>query len=83
MSRATPPTPPIWPRTARWRTSGGRQFTLRWQSEGVAGLAERVGGRDVPVADRTAAEKLTNTRLYVAARRACRQPRTTSSTSPT
>ena len=43
----------------------GRAFTLRWQSEGVARLAERVGGREVPLADRTAAEALTNTRLYV------------------
>jgi len=43
----------------------GRRFTLQWQSEGIARLAERIGGRDVPVADRTAAEGLTNTRLYV------------------
>ena len=43
----------------------GRRFTLHWQSEGVARLAERVGGRDVPLADRTAAAALTNTRLYV------------------
>jgi 16S rRNA processing protein RimM len=43
----------------------GRTFTLSWQSEGVARLAERIGGRDVPVADRTAAAALTNTRLYV------------------
>ncbi len=43
----------------------GRSFTLHWQSEGVARIAERVGGRDVPLADRTAAEALTNTRLYV------------------
>jgi len=43
----------------------GRQFTLHWQSEGIARLAERIGGRDVPVADRTAAAALTNTRLYV------------------
>ncbi len=43
----------------------GRRFTLRWQSEGIARLAERIGGRDLPVADRTAAEALTNTRLFV------------------
>ena len=43
----------------------GRRFTLHWQSEGIARLAERVGGRDVPLADRTAAAALTNTRLYV------------------
>ena len=43
----------------------GRQFTLHWQSDGIARITERVGGRDVPLADRTAAEALTNTRLYV------------------
>ncbi len=43
----------------------GRKFTLHWQSEGIARIAERIGGRDVPLADRTAAEALTNTRLYV------------------
>jgi 16S rRNA processing protein RimM len=43
----------------------GRTFTLQWQSEGIARVAERIGGRDVPVADRTAAAALTNTRLYV------------------
>jgi 16S rRNA processing protein RimM len=43
----------------------GRTFTLRWESEGIARLAERLGGRDVAVADRTAAAALTNTRLYV------------------
>ena len=43
----------------------GRTFTLAWQSEGIARLAERIGGRDVPVADRDAAAALTNTRLYV------------------
>ncbi len=43
----------------------GRKFTLYWQSEGIARLTERIGSRDVPLADRTAAEALTNTRLYV------------------
>jgi 16S rRNA processing protein RimM len=43
----------------------GRQFTLRWRGEGIAELTEIVDGRKVPVADRTAAEKLTNLRLYV------------------
>ena len=43
----------------------GRLFTLEWASEGVARLSEIVGGRAVPVADRTAAERLVNTRLYV------------------
>lgn len=43
----------------------GRRFTLRWKADGIAELAEIVGGTPVPVADRTAAERLTNTRLYV------------------
>lgn len=44
----------------------GRRWTLEWASEGVARLSEVVGGRAVAVADRTAAERLVNTRLYVA-----------------
>ena len=43
----------------------GRRFSLRWRSEGVAEIAEIVGGRSVPVADRNAAERLTNIRLYI------------------
>lgn len=43
----------------------GRAFTLRWEREGVARIAERLDGRDVPVRDREAAAALTNTRLYV------------------
>lgn len=43
----------------------GRSFTLAWQREGIARIAERVAGRDVPVTDRDAAAALTNTRLYV------------------
>lgn len=43
----------------------GRAFTLAWEREGIARLAERVGNRDVPVQDREAAAALTNTRLYV------------------
>lgn len=45
---------------------GGRRFLLRWQGEGIAELFELVGGRRIPVADRTAAARLTNTRLHVA-----------------
>jgi 16S rRNA processing protein RimM len=43
----------------------GRRFVLRWSSEGVAEIAELVAGAEVKVTDRTAAEKLINTRLYV------------------
>ena len=42
----------------------GARFVLRWRGEGVAEIAELVGGAEVKVADRTAAEKLTNMRLY-------------------
>ena len=38
---------------------------LRWRGEGVAEVAELADGAEVKVADRTAAEKLTNTRLFV------------------
>jgi 16S rRNA processing protein RimM len=43
----------------------GRRFVLRWRGKGVAELEAQVGGAAVKIADRTAAEKLTNTRLYV------------------
>ncbi len=43
----------------------GRCFTLRWRSAGLVEVAEHVNGTAIKVADRAAAEKLTNTRLYV------------------
>lgn len=43
----------------------GRRFRVRWHSEGVAELFEIVEGKRVRVPDRTAAEKLVNTRLYI------------------
>ena len=43
----------------------GRRFVLRWRGAGVAEVEAQVGGTAVKVADRTAAEKLTNTRLYI------------------
>ncbi len=43
----------------------GRQFMLRWRGGGVAEIAELADGAEVKVADRSAAEKLTNTRLFV------------------
>ena len=43
----------------------GRCFVLRWRGEGIAEIAELVGSDEVKVADRTAAEKLINVRLYV------------------
>ncbi len=43
----------------------GRRFVLRSRAAGVAEVAELVEGAEVKLADRAAAEKLTNTRLYV------------------
>ncbi len=43
----------------------GRQFRMRWHSEGVAELFEMADGKRLRVPDRTAAEKLVNTRLYI------------------
>jgi 16S rRNA processing protein RimM len=42
----------------------GRRFVLRWRAEGVAAVVELIDGREVPVIDRDAAARLTNTRLY-------------------
>ena len=44
----------------------GREFALSWRAEGVAEVSEIVAGRAVNVADREAAARLTNTRLYIA-----------------
>jgi 16S rRNA processing protein RimM len=43
----------------------GRRFVLRWRTEGVAAVAELVDGQEVPVTDRDAAARLTNTRLHI------------------
>jgi 16S rRNA processing protein RimM len=43
----------------------GRLLTLRWKADGVAEVARIVDGVAVKVTDRAAAEKLTNTRLFV------------------
>jgi 16S rRNA processing protein RimM len=42
----------------------GRRFSLCWRAEGIAELAEIIGNEPRPVADRAAAAKLANTRLY-------------------
>jgi len=44
----------------------GRQFSLRWRGDGLVEITEIVGGTSVRIADRTAAERLTNRRLYIA-----------------
>jgi 16S rRNA processing protein RimM len=43
----------------------GRLFTLRWKAEGIAEVELVANGVTLKVADRTAAEKLTNTRLFI------------------
>jgi 16S rRNA processing protein RimM len=43
----------------------GRRFTLRWKAEGVAEVEFVANGVTLKVADRNAAEKLTNTRLFI------------------
>jgi 16S rRNA processing protein RimM len=45
--------------------ASGRQFTLRWMGEGIAEIFENVAGKLVRVADRAAAERLTNTQLFI------------------
>ncbi len=44
---------------------GSRQFLLRWKAGGVAEVSELIDGKPVKIAGRTAAEKLTNTRLFI------------------
>ena len=43
----------------------GRRFTLAWRGAGIAEIFEVGAGAPVRVADRAAAERLTNTRLYI------------------
>ena len=43
----------------------GRRFVLRWKTDGIASVALLQDGREVPVADRDAAARLTNTRLFI------------------
>src|SRR5579875_3413463 len=41
----------------------GRRWRLRWRGEGIAELIDDATGKGLP--DRSAAEKLVNTRLYI------------------
>jgi 16S rRNA processing protein RimM len=43
----------------------GRLLTLRWKADGIAEISRIVDGVAVKVTDRSGAEKLTNTRLFV------------------
>jgi 16S rRNA processing protein RimM len=44
----------------------GRLFTLRWVGEGIAEISQIVDGKPVRVTDRTMAERLRNTPLFIA-----------------
>ncbi len=43
----------------------GHSYVLRWKAEGVAEVSRIIDGVPVKVADRSAAEKLTNTKLFI------------------
>ena len=58
--------PAALPDYAPFESEDGRRWMVRWAAPGVATVAELVRGVPVPVADRTAAERLVNTRLYAA-----------------
>ena len=45
--------------------AAGQVYALRWKSEGVAEVSRIVNGVAVKVTDRAAAEKLTNTKLFI------------------
>jgi len=43
----------------------GRRFNLRWRGDGIAEVSVVANGAEQRIADRTQAETLTNTRLYI------------------
>jgi 16S rRNA processing protein RimM len=43
----------------------GRSYTLRWKADGVAEVSRIENGVAIKIEDRSAAERLTNTRLYI------------------
>jgi len=43
----------------------GRLLTLRWKADGVAEVTRHIDGVPIKVTDRNAAEKLTNTKLFI------------------
>jgi 16S rRNA processing protein RimM len=43
----------------------GRRLNLRWVADGIAEVSEQTGDRVIKIADRAAAERLTNTQLFV------------------
>jgi 16S rRNA processing protein RimM len=45
--------------------ASGRRFILRWVGEGIAEVSVIIDDEPVRLADRTAAERLTNTKLFI------------------
>ena len=45
--------------------ASGRQFTLRWMGDGIAEVSQIVAGEQVKIVERTTAERLTNTELFI------------------
>jgi 16S rRNA processing protein RimM len=45
--------------------ASGRQFTLRWVGDGIAEIFQMIDSKPFKIADRAAAERLTNTQLFV------------------
>lgn len=45
--------------------ASGRQFTLHWVGDGIAEISQIIAGKPVRITDRGAAERLTNTQLFV------------------
>jgi len=45
--------------------AAGQRYAFRWMSEGVAEVSRLMDGKPVKVTDRAAAEKLTNTKLFI------------------
>jgi 16S rRNA processing protein RimM len=45
--------------------AAGRCYILRWQAEGIAEVSRIVDGVAIKVTDRSQAEKLTNTKLFI------------------
>jgi 16S rRNA processing protein RimM len=43
----------------------GQKFRLQWRGDGIAEISEVIDGKPVKPADRAAAERLTNKKLYV------------------
>ena len=64
-SPATPPFPADLTAYGPLSDAEGRCYALRWKAEGIAEVSPIVDGVAVKVTDRSQAEKLTNTKLFI------------------